>query len=46
MKNYWLSLHIFYNSDHFWLLTECMRPLVNDLEQRHMVENYFAAVEF
>lgn len=41
MKPNWLSLHIHYNSDPFWLLTEAIDPLIAKLLEQGVLANYF-----
>jgi thiopeptide-type bacteriocin biosynthesis protein len=41
MKPNWLSLHIHYNSDPFWLLTETIDPLIAKLSEQRLLANYF-----
>jgi len=41
MQPNWLSLHIHYNSDPFWLLTETIDPLLAKLSEQRLLANYF-----
>jgi thiopeptide-type bacteriocin biosynthesis protein len=41
MKPNWLSMHIHYNSDPFWLLTEAIDPLIAQLFEQDLLSNYF-----
>lgn len=41
MKPTWLSFHIHYNSDPFWLITETIEPLIARLLEEKLLANYF-----
>lgn len=41
MKPTWLSFHIHYNSDPFWLLTEAIEPMIARLIEEKLLANYF-----
>ncbi|QGZ40727.1 thiopeptide-type bacteriocin biosynthesis protein [Pseudoduganella flava] len=41
MQPTWESLHIHYNSDPFWLLTEAIDPLIRKLSDDGLLANYF-----
>ena len=37
----WISLHIFYYGDQNYLLVECIKPLMQDLQERGLIQRYF-----